>query len=104
MSTKTINKPNFNVDQLVSASLASKNFGDLRKKAKKLPLFITDNGNVDTVLIGYEYYEKMYQRLMELEEKEEARILEERIERLESDPSLAVSWRSIRRSGRNNEK
>ena len=102
MPTKNMYKPNFSVDQLVPASVASKNLGDLRKRAKKLPLFITDNGNVDTVLIGYENYEKMYQRLMELEEKEESRILKERIDRLESDPSLAVSWRSVRRSGRKN--
>ena len=103
MNTKTANKPSFNVDQLVSASLASKNFGELRKKAKCSPLFITDNGNVDTVLIGYERYEKMYQRLVELEEREETRILKERVERLESDPSLAISWRSIRRSGQEDE-
>lgn len=103
MNTKRVDKPSFNVDQLVSASLASKNFGELRKKAKKAPLFITDNGNVDTVIICYENYEKMFQRLMELEEREDTRILRKRVERLENDPSLAISWRSIRSSEQEDE-
>lgn len=103
MSTKNRNKPNFNVDQLVSTSQASKNFGELRKRAKISPLFITDNGSVDTVLISYDSYEKIYQRLMELEEKEEARIIIERIQRIDSDPSLTVSWKPVHRSGRKND-
>lgn len=90
-------KPKFNVDQMISASRASKNFGEVRKKAKNLPQLITDNGIADTIIMGYEYYERLYQRLIELEEKEEARILEERIERLEKNPSKAIPWRSVRR-------
>lgn len=103
MNARTLGKPAFTKDQLITASAAAKNFGDLRKKAKSLPLFITDNGNVDTVLLSYEYYEQMYQRLVELEEREEAKVLGERIEQLERDPSIAVPWRSVRRSGRKNE-
>lgn len=38
--------------------------------------------------------------LIEVEENEEAKILLERIERLEKDPSLAISWREVRRSGK----
>lgn len=97
-------KPTFSVDQLVPSSDVSKKFAELRKKAKELqvPLFIMENGNVDTVLIGYDYFEEMYQRLRELEEKEEERIIIERIERLKKDPSSAVSWKSIRRSGKDN--
>jgi hypothetical protein len=90
-------KPQFNADQLVSASTAAKNFGTIRKKAKVLPQFITDNGEVDTVVLEYKYYEQMYIRLRELEEQVEERILSQRIENLEKDPSTAVSWRSIRR-------
>jgi hypothetical protein len=36
-------------------------------------------------LLGYEYFEKMYKRLVELEEKEEERILSNRIEDLEKN-------------------
>lgn len=91
-------KPTITEDQMVKASIASKNFGALRKKAKLMPLFILDNGNLDSVIMDYKYYEKIYQRLSELEEKEEAMILSERIERLEKEPSVAVPWKDIRRS------
>lgn len=100
MGVNTMEKLTFTKEQLVSASLASKQFGELRKKAKIHPMFITDNGDVDTVMVGYEYFEQMYQRLKELEQLEEAKILNERIERLENNPSLGVSWRTVRKSER----
>jgi PHD/YefM family antitoxin component YafN of YafNO toxin-antitoxin module len=103
MGAKVMEKPTFSVEQLISASSASKNFGSLRKKAQTSPQFITDNGSVDTVVMGYDYFEKLYERLTELEEKEEENILLERIERLENNPSSAVDWREIRRSGKENE-
>lgn len=91
-------KPNITKDQLVKSSEASKRFGTIRRRAKDEPLYITDNGNIDSVLLGYEYFEKMYKRLMELEEKEEERILSNRIEDIEKNPTTAVSWRNIRRT------
>lgn len=91
-------KPVFNTDQLITASDAAKTFGALRKKAKVLPQFITDNGKVDTVLLEYAYFEEMYARLKELEEFEETRILSERIARLDNDPSSAISWKDIKRT------
>lgn len=93
-----VDKPVITEDQMVKASLASKNFGAIRRKAKLLPQFILDNGSLDSVLMDYKYYVKMYQRLMELEEKEEIMILSERIERLDKEPLSAVSWKDIRRS------
>lgn len=89
-------KPAFTVDQLVPASQAAKNFGELRKKAREKPIAITDNGGVDTIVIGYEYFEQMYARLMELEQQNEKRVLSVRIARLDKDPSLAIPWRTIR--------
>ncbi len=102
MSALTMEKPTFTKEQLVSAATASKKFGDLRKRAQNCPLFITDNGNVDTVVIGYDVYEKMFQRLIELEEKEEARLLVERMEQLDKDPSIAIPWKTVRRTGKVN--
>lgn len=90
-------KPTFTADQLVSSSIASKKFGELRKKAKQLPQFITENGAVDTVLVGYSYYEQLFERLSQLEEQEEIRILNERIDRLDKNPASAKSWNEIRR-------
>lgn len=101
MSVNTMEKDiTFTKKQLIAASQASKQFGELRKKAQLCPMFVTDNGDIDTVVLGYGYFEKMYRRLLELEEQEEARILSERIERLETDPSVGVPWRSVRRSGK----
>ena len=90
-------KPTFTADQLVSSSVASKKFGELRKKAKQLPQFITENGAVDTVLVGYGYYEQLFERLSQLEEQEEIRILNERVDRMDKDPASAKSWSEIRR-------
>ncbi|RED65436.1 type II toxin-antitoxin system prevent-host-death family antitoxin [Cohnella phaseoli] len=95
---KTITKPTLTVDQLITSSEAAKKFGDLRKKAKELPQFITDNGTVDSVLISYELFEQMYERLTQLEDEEEHRLLLQRIERNEQNPAAAKSWRDIRRS------
>lgn len=95
-----MNKPIITKEQLVKSSVAAKNFGGLRKKSRQQPIFITENGTVDSVLIGYEQYEKMYIRLNELEVKEETNLLVQRIERLENNPELAVSWDKIRRSGK----
>lgn len=101
MSVNTMEKePTFTKEQLITASKASKNFGELRKRAQASPMFVTDNGDIDTVVVGYKYFADMYQRLSELEELEEARILVQRIEELERNPSLGVSWRSVRRTGR----
>jgi len=98
-----MDKPTFNKDQLITSSEASKRFGDLRKKAKNEPQFITENGNVETVVLDYCYFESLYIRLMELEQKEEEGILVERITRLENNPEIGVPWRFIRRSGNKNE-
>lgn len=100
MSVNTMEKLTFTKEQLITASMASKQFGELRKKAKMHPMFITDNGDVDTVIVGYEYFEQMFRRLKELEQLEEEKILAERIDRLEKNPSAGVPWRSVRRSGR----
>lgn len=100
---KTMDKPSFTRDQLIPSSVASKNFGQVRKRAKEMPQFISENGTVDTVVLDYDLYERIYQRLRELEEKEEARILESRIERLEKHPETAIPWRRVRRTGRTDE-
>lgn len=91
-------KPSFTQDQMVKSSDASKHFGEVRKHAKEQPILIMDNGKWDTVILGYPQYEKLYQRLLELEERYEASVLESRIERLERHPESAVPWRQVKRS------
>ena len=85
-------KPVFSRDQLVPASSVVKNFSDIRNRAKHLPLFVTDNGVVDTVVMSYEQFERMYMRLVELEEAQEEEVLEARLKEIMADPSLGVPW------------
>ena len=91
-------KPTFGADQIVSSSMVSRHFKEVRQKAKSRPQFITENGVVDAVILDYQFYEDIYCRLRDLEEMEEARVLRERIDRLEADPACAKSWRAVRRS------
>lgn len=74
-----VKKPAFNVDQVVSASVASKHFGEVRKQAKVKPQFISDNNKIDSVLMGYEEYERMYNELEVLKEMLWVREIETRI-------------------------
>lgn len=99
MVTKVVDKPTFTRDQLIPSAVASKNFGKIRKQAQVSPQYITDNGVVNTVVMGYEQFESMYQRLRELEDREEARLLENRMERLEKNPETTVPWRKVQRTG-----
>lgn len=73
MSDSQIDKPLFTIDQLIPASIAAKSFGSLRKKAKKEPQFITENGVVGEVLLDYQTYEELYNRLKKLEKLEQKR-------------------------------
>ncbi len=93
----TMVKPSLNVHQLVSSKNASKKFGEVRKKAQEVPQFVMDNGSVDTVIIGYDLYEEMYDRLTQLEQAEERRILFERIDQIDRNPAASKSWKEIRR-------
>ena len=57
-----------------------------------------DNGRWDTVILGYAQYERLFQRLLELEQRYEASVLEARIEGLQTHPESAVPWRQVKRS------
>lgn len=54
-------------DQVVSATHASKNFGECRRRAKREPLFVTDrNATIETVIIDYDAFEAMAVELEQL--------------------------------------
>ena len=92
-------KPAFCLDQIVSSTEAAKRFGRLRQKAKLFPMVIVDKNKLDTVVMSYDQYEKMYKRLAELEAQEEARLLGERMADIERDPDAnSISWRTIKRT------
>lgn len=93
-------KPKFDREQLIKASDVPRQFASIRKQAKDKPLVVTENGEFDTVILDYHYFEEIYSRLMELEEQNEILILGQRLDDLEKSPDSAVNWRDIRRSGR----
>lgn len=61
-------KPQFNVDQVIPASIASRRLGEVRRNAKTIPQFISENNRIDSVVQSYEDYEKMYMELEVLRE------------------------------------
>lgn len=84
----------FSRDQLVNTATISRQFSKVKLLAKVKPLFITDNGNVESVLLSFEAYEQMYNRLLELEEE----VLNYRAEEAEREPEASVDWQTVRRS------
>lgn len=59
----------FGRDQIVSSSQAGKNFGEIRKRARKEPLYVSDRNTIDTVIVDYETFESMAVELEELREQ-----------------------------------
>lgn len=59
----------FGRDQIVSSSQAGKNFGEMRKRARKEPLYVSDRNTIDTVIVDYETFEDMAVELEELREQ-----------------------------------
>ncbi|HIY84669.1 hypothetical protein [Rubneribacter sp.] len=59
----------FGRDQIVSSSQAGKNFGEMRKRARKEPLYVSDRNTIDTVIVDYEMFESMAVELEALREQ-----------------------------------
>lgn len=86
----------FGRDQLVNTATISRQFSKVKLLAKVKPLFITDNGNVDSVLLSYEAYEEMYNRIQSLEQE----VLDYRAEEATAKPESSVDWQTVRRSSK----
>lgn len=87
MDVRTMQKPTFGRDQIVSATMASKKFSEVRKRAKRSPQFISDHNQIDTVLLDYQTYEDMYAELAYLREKNFYEVAAKRIEEGDRDLS-----------------
>lgn len=86
----TLNKPSFNVDQVNSATYASKRFGEIRKKAKELPQFISENNCIDTVVLDYKAYEAMYAEIQLLREVAWEIDIANRIRQADANPEASL--------------
>ncbi len=87
MKVDVMEKPQFNVDQVIPASIAARRFGEVRKNAKVVPQFISENNRIDSVVQSYEDYEKMFMELEYLRELTWELNLSNRIKEADLNPS-----------------
>ncbi|MCM3716604.1 type II toxin-antitoxin system Phd/YefM family antitoxin [Halalkalibacter oceani] len=78
-------KPRFKKEQIVPATIATKKFADVRKKAKHSPQFISDHNEIDSVVLAYDDYEKMYMELLYLRQLNWERKIADRIKEAEAN-------------------
>lgn len=86
MAPAVLEKPTFTRDQIVSATVASKEFSALRKRARTSPQYISGRNGIDSVLLDYETYERMYGELQYFRKLEFERIAAERVAVADADP------------------
>lgn len=63
MSIHIPERPKFSDEQITAAGVASKTFGKVRAAAKNSPQYILANNKLDSVVLDYAHYLKMYQEL-----------------------------------------
>lgn len=90
-----MDKPQFSVDQVTSASNAAKKFAEVRRNAKKKPQFITQNNSVDSVIQSYEAYEKMYMELESLRDLFFNLQLSDRIQKADANPENRFTIKEV---------
>jgi hypothetical protein len=95
MKVAVMDKPQFNVDQVVPASIASRRFGEVRKNAKSITQFISENNRIDSVVQSYENYEKMYMELEILRELIWELNLSNRIQKADLNPEIRFSLKEV---------
>lgn len=88
-----MDKPQFEKEQMVSATDISKHFSKIGKQAKKNPIAILDNNDIDTILIGYKEYEKL---IVEQNKLNELLIDLEAYNRLEQDKNVGSKKYSLK--------
>ncbi len=95
MKVDVMEKPQFNVDQVIPASIAARRFGEVRKNAKVIPQFISENNRIDSVVQSYEDYEKMYMELEFLREMTREYNLSMRIQRADLAPISRYNLKEV---------
>lgn len=88
-------KPKFNAEQFVPASKASKTLGNVRKKAKEQPQVIMDHNKPDSVILGYEQYEKMYRELELLRDMAWEVNIANRLENADKNPAVRYTLQDV---------
>ena len=82
----------FGRDQVVTSTQASKNFGEVRRRARKGPLFVSDrNDGIDTVIVGYDEFEAMAVELQQLREERLYAVAAARVAEMDANPDREMS-------------
>ena len=88
MVTVVDDKIAFSRDQVVSSTQVVKEFKNIRKKAQKEPLFVSDrNAGMDTVIISYDDFEYMVVELSKARDELLYAKAAERIAKADANPS-----------------
>lgn len=88
MVTVVDGKLTFSRDQVVTSSQASKNFGEMRRRARQEPLYVSDrNDGIDTVIVGFDEFEQMALELEALRLERLYSIAADRVAVAEQDAS-----------------
>lgn len=90
---ETMAKPTFSRDQIIPASIAGRKFGEVRKRAKRMPQFISEHNEIDSVVLDYRTYERMFAELEEFREKQFYAVAAERVRA--SDAGASRKGRSL---------
>lgn len=70
----------FGRDQIITATQASKNFGEVRRRSKRAPLYVSDrNSEIDTVIVDFDEFEAMAVELEALREERFYAVAAERL-------------------------
>ncbi|WP_389222730.1 hypothetical protein [Cytobacillus mangrovibacter] len=95
MAVDVMDKPRFNVDQVIPASIASRRFGEVRKNAKSLPQFISENNRIDSVILDYHQYEEMFRELETLRELTWELQIAQRLKQADANPNARYSLQEV---------
>ena len=93
MLSESGRKPSITSDQITPVSNAAKNFSYLIKSAKEKPQYLSVHGRIDSVLLGYREYEKLYQELEYYRELFWMLDISDRISELHAAPEKLLSLR-----------
>ena len=78
----------FGRGQVLTSTQASKNFGEVRRRARREPQFVSDrNDGIDTVIVSFDEFEAMAVELEQLREERLHTIAAARLAQDDADPN-----------------
>lgn len=88
-------KPSITSDQITPVSKVARNFSYLRKAAKEKPQYISVHGRIDSVMLDYREYERLYQEIKYCKELFWKFEIINRVSELNAAPEKLVPLREV---------